>query len=121
LVAKKFISRIKTSVGMTYNFSTGRPYFNPNRPISEFLTDRTPAYNSLSINANYLTTIGKAFAVVVLGINNVLQQEQIFSYRYSADGAMRTAITPSAKSFVFVGVFVSWGTDRRQDVLDNQN
>ena len=118
LVAKKFVSKIKTSLGMTYNYSTGRPYLNPNRPVSEFLTDRTPAYNSLSINANYLTTIGKAFAVIVLSVTNVLGQEQIYSYRYSADGATRTAITPSAKSFVFLGVFVSWGTDRRQDVLD---
>ncbi len=118
LVAKKFISKISTSLGMTYNYATGRPYFNPNRPAAEFLTDRTPAYNSLSINASYLTNIRKAFAVVVFSVTNVLGQQQIFDYRYSADGSTRTAISPSAKSFVFLGLFVSWGTDRRQDVLD---
>lgn len=49
LVAKKFFPKIKTSVGMSYNFATGRPYYNPK---SEFLSDRTPVYNNLSINAS---------------------------------------------------------------------
>ncbi len=121
LVAKKFFPKIRTSLGMAYNYATGRPYFNPNRTETEFLVDRTPAYNNLSINASYLTTVRKAFAVFVLGVTNVLNQEQIFGYRYSPDKTMRTAITPAAKQFFFVGAFFSWGTDRRQEVLDNQN
>jgi hypothetical protein len=121
LVAKKFFAKIKTSVGLSYNFATGRPFFNPNRPPSEFLEDRTPAYHNLSINASYLTTVRKAFTVFVLGVSNVLNQEQVFGYRYSLDGAMRTAISPAARQFFFVGAFFSWGTDRRQEVLDNQN
>lgn len=121
LVLKKFIPKISTSVGMTYSYSTGRPYYNPNQPVSAFLSDRTPDYQNLSLNASYLTTIHKAFAVFVIGAQNVLGNEQIFSYRYSNDGTMRTAITPAAKRFFFLGAFVSWGTDRRQEVLDNQN
>jgi vitamin B12 transporter len=121
LVAKKYFSKIRTSAGLTYSYSTGRPYFNPNRPASEFLSDRTPAYQNLSINLSYLTMIRKAFTVIVVGVTNVLNQEQIFNYRYSPDGTMRTAITPAARQFFFVGAFMSWGTDRRQEVLDNQN
>lgn len=121
LVAKKFFPKWKTSIGLAYNYATGRPYYNPNRPPEEFLKDRTPAYNNLSINASYLTTVRKSFAVFVLGITNVLNQEQIFGYRYSVDGTTRTAITPAAYRFFFVGAFFSWGTDRRQEVLDNQN
>jgi hypothetical protein len=120
LVAKKFFPKISTSIGMTYNFATGRPYYNPNLPVSQFLTDRTPAYHNLSLNASYLTTIHRAFAVFVLGVTNVLGQEQVFGYRYSPDGTNRTAITPFAKRFIFIGAFVSWGTDRRKEVLDNQ-
>lgn len=121
LVAKKYFPKWRTSLGMTYNYATGRPYFNPNQPQSNFLADRTPDYHNLSLNASYLTMIRGAFAVFVLGLSNALRQEQIFGYRYSDDGATRTAITPTAKRFVFVGAFVSWGTDRRQEVLDNQN
>lgn len=121
VVGKKFFPKIATGVGFTYSYATGRPYFNPNRPESDFLTDRTPDYHNLSVNANYLTTIRGAFAVFVLGVQNVLGNEQIFGYRYSPDGAMRQAITPTAKRFIFLGAFVSWGVDRRQEVLDNQN
>jgi vitamin B12 transporter len=118
LVAKKYFPGIRTSMGLAYNYATGRPYFNPQ---SDFLVDRTPEYHNLSINASYLTTVRKAFAVFVMGVTNVLNQEQIFGYRYSPDGQMRTAISPAAKQFFFVGAFFSWGTDRRQEVLDNQN
>ncbi len=121
LVAKHFIPKIATSIGISYNYATGRPYYNPNQPTDAFLSDRTPDYHNLSLNVSYLTTIRGAFAVFVLSVQNVLRQDQIFGYRYSDDGAMRTAITPAAKQFVFVGAFVSWGTDRRQEVLDNQN
>ncbi|MFN0035548.1 MAG: TonB-dependent receptor [Saprospiraceae bacterium] len=120
LVAKKFFPKIKTSMGMTYNYATGRPYYNPD-PKIEFLSDRTPAYHNLSVNASYLTTVRKAFAVFVLGVTNVLNQEQVFGYRYSPNGKDRKAISPAAKRFIFVGAFFSWGTDRRQEVLDNQN
>jgi len=121
LVAKKYFAKLRTSLGMTYNYATGRPYYNPNRPESAFLSDRTPDYHNLSLSASYLTMIRGAFAVFVLGVQNVLGQEQVFGYRYSADGSMRDAIKPAAKRFIFAGAFVSWGTDRRQEVLDNQN
>ncbi|MEZ4924695.1 MAG: TonB-dependent receptor [Saprospiraceae bacterium] len=121
LVAKKFFFKLRTNVGMSYSYSTGRPYFNPNRPLDEFLSDKTPAYQNLSLTLSHLTTIGKAFTVIVLNVSNILNQEQIFSYRYSPDGTMRTAITPAARQFFFVGAFLSWGTDRRQEVIDNQN
>ncbi|HNG90307.1 MAG TPA: TonB-dependent receptor, partial [Saprospiraceae bacterium] len=120
LVVKKFFSKISTSAGLSYNYATGRPFYNPNRPASEFLADRTPAYHNLSVNASYLTHIGKAFTVIVLSISNTLNQQQIFGYRYSPDGSVRTPIRPAAQQFFFVGAFLSWGTDRRQEVIDNQ-
>lgn len=120
LVAKKFFPKIKTSVGMTYSYSTGRPYFNPNRPATEFLADRTPDYQNLSLNASYLTKIKGAFTVIVFGVQNALGQEQIFGYRYSSDGKSRIALTPGARRSFFVGCFSSWGIDRRQEILDKQ-
>ena len=121
LVAKKFFPKLRTSIGMTYSYATGRPYYDPNRPESEFLSDRTPDYHNLSVNASYLTMIRGAFTVFVFGVQNVLGHEQIFGYRYTDDGSMRMAVTPAAKRFFFVGAFMSWGIDRRQEVLGNQN
>lgn len=118
LVVKRFFTKLRTNFGITYSYATGRPFYNPNLSESQFLTERTPEYHNFSVSASYLTTIRKAFAVIVLGVTNVFNQEQIFGYRYSSDGQIRTAITPGANQFVFVGAFISWGIDRRQEVLD---
>lgn len=120
LVVKKFFPDITTSLSLSYNYATGRPYYNPNRTADEFLSDRTPDYHNLSLSVSYITAIRNTFAVFVLSVQNVLRQDQIFDYRYSSDGSMRTEITPAAKQFFFIGAFFSWGTDRSQEVLDKQ-
>ncbi len=121
LVAKKFFLKLRTNVSITYSYATGRPYYNPNRSPSEFLVDRTPNYQNLSMNVSYLTEIRGAFTVFVAGLSNITGNDQIFGYRYSADGKSRMEITPGAKRFLFVGCFASWGIDRRQEVIDKQN
>lgn len=120
LVIKKFFPSLKLGVGATYSFATGRPYYNPQKPNSEFMSDKTKPFHNLGINANYLTTIKKAFTVFVLSITNVTGYQPVYGYRFSANGQNKVAIGPTAKQFVFMGMFVSWGIDRRQEVIDNQ-
>lgn len=119
LVFKKFFPKIMTSVGFTYNYASGRPYYNPNNPV--FLGDKTYDYHSLNINASYLTTIGKAFTVFVISVTNVPGFNQVYGYRYSFDGLSREAIVPPAKRSVFIGMFMSFGQDRSKDVINNNN
>ncbi len=83
VVTKKFISSLSTSVGLTYTFASGRPYFNPNRPSEEFMLDRTSHYHNLSAMVAYLTKIKQANAILVLSVKNVLGSDQVFGYRYS--------------------------------------
>ncbi|HMG17059.1 MAG TPA: TonB-dependent receptor, partial [Saprospiraceae bacterium] len=119
LVFKKFFTKIRTNLSATYTFATGRPYYNPNKPDSEYLSDRTASYNALGISASYLTTVAKAFTVIVFSVTNVTGAKQVFGYRYSSDGMIKSEINPPAPRFFFLGVFMSWGIDRTQDVLDN--
>jgi outer membrane receptor for ferrienterochelin and colicin len=119
LVFKQFFPKLMLGYGITYNWASGRPYYNPNQPISNFMSDRTQAYNALGINANYLTHIGKAFTVLVLGVSNALGNQQVFGYRYSTNGQNREAIGLTASRFVFVGCFMNWGVDRRQQQVDD--
>lgn len=128
LVVKKFVLPWKTGFNLSYNFATGRPYYHfafDNTQGKYVIGDagRTINYNSMSFSVNYLPSIGKknpkAFVVWVLGINNVLGQNQVFNYNYSNDGSRKEAVTPPSKRFIFLGCFLSFGIDRTQDAINN--
>lgn len=114
LNTRYFIESLQISMGFTYSFSSGRPYYNPSD--SEFLASRSPAYHNLSFNAAYLTSIGKWFTVVFAGVDNVLNQKNILGYRYSADGQERYPILPPLYRSVFVGVNISLTSFKKEEL-----
>ncbi|MBP6430618.1 MAG: TonB-dependent receptor [Ferruginibacter sp.] len=127
-VFKRFVLPWKTGFNLSYNFATGRPYYRIayNNALSKYeITNegKTINYNSMSFSVNYLPNLGKTnkktFAVWVLGINNVLGQQQIFNYNFSNDGSRKEAITNPSKRFAFIGLFLSFGIDRTQDAINN--
>lgn len=120
LVYKHYIPSTQLNLGATYTFATGRPYYNPNRPESEFMKDRTRSLNTLSVNVNYLTSIGKAFTVFVFTMTNVLGNDQEYGFRYSSDKLRRNMVGPMAPRFFYLGMFMSFGIDRRQEQIDRQ-
>lgn len=125
LVLKKFWTKRMMGVNWSFNWATGRPYYNPNKPSEEYLSDRTPFYSANNFSFNWIKMKEKTFWVFVVGVNNVFNQKQIFTYQYSsmqkdANGDyIRDTTTPPAKMSFFVGVFMSWGTDRSQDAINN--
>jgi len=117
VVYKYYISKITSQIGFTYKFANGRPYYNPENP--DFLQDRTKPYNDFSFNISYLTNIWDNFTIVYFSINNVLGFDNVFGYRYSvnpdSNGNYNSyAITPGAKRFVFLGVFISLDVAKRK-------
>lgn len=124
IVLKKFWVKQMFGVNWSWNWSTGRPYYNPNNSKNDFLTDRTIAYSSNNFSLNWLPKIGKANTVVVVGINNVFNETQIFGYNYSnrlkdSNGQLiREAVIPPAPRSFFLGVFFSWGVDRTQQNIN---
>ncbi len=127
-VVKKFVTKWKTGFNMSYNFATGRPYYNftyDNTQNKYIIGDagKTINYNSMSFSVNYLPNLGKTnkktFLVWVLGINNVLGQNQVFNYNYNNAGTRKEAVTPPSKRFVYIGCFLSFGIDRTQDAINN--
>lgn len=128
LVVKKFVTKWKTGFNLSYNFATGRPYYyfaydNVQNKYVIGDAGKTINYNSMSFSVNYLPGIGKknpkAFVVWVLGINNVLGQDQVFNYNYNNNGSRKEAVTPPSKRFIFIGCFLSFGIDRTQDAINN--
>lgn len=125
IVIKKFWVKKMFGINWSWNWATGRPYYNPNKPAAQFMSDRTPFYNTNNVSFNWLTKIAKSNAVVVLGINNVFHQKQIFTYSYSSrltnsDGVFeKQVVGPPASMSFFVGLFMSWGVDRTQQTINN--
>ncbi len=127
-VAKKFVLPWKTGFNASYNFATGRPYYNlgfDNTQAKYIVKEegRTINYNSLSFSLNYLPNLGKigkkTFSVWVLSFTNVLGQPQIYGYNYSSLNSNKQAIIPPSKRFLFIGCFLSFGIDRTQDAINN--
>ena len=128
LVVKKFVTKWKTGFNLSYNFATGRPYYyfaydNVQNKYVIGDAGKTINYNGMSFSVNYLPKLGKtnakSFIVWVLGINNVLGQNQVFNYNYNNNGSRKEAVTPPSRRFIFIGCFMSFGIDRTQDAINN--
>lgn len=127
-VAKKFVVKWKTGFNMSYNFATGRPYYNfafDNTQNKYVIKEegKTINYNALNFSLNYLPNLGKpkakTFAVWVVSLTNVLGQKQIYGYNFSSLNNNKVPVLPPSKRFLFVGCFLSFGIDRTQDAINN--
>ncbi|NMM47678.1 TonB-dependent receptor [Marinigracilibium pacificum] len=119
IVYKHFIDKIKTQVGMSYSFASGRPYNDPNS--NGFNSGKTRAYHDLSMNFSYLW---KSNIIIHGSVTNVLGTKNIFGYEYSdklnENGQYNSrAITPMAPRFVFLGVFITLSKNKTLNELPN--
>lgn len=107
VVFKHWFPEITTSLGLTYSFATGRPYFNPNNP--QFLGDRGKNFHNLSMNVSYLTSLFNSFTIIFFSVDNLFGYANVYGYRYSDDGKIKAAVLPQALRWAFVGAFISLG------------
>jgi len=119
IVGKKYVSAIKSQVGVTYSFSSPRTYHNPNK--EGFNNGRTPSYQDLSMNISYLP---KPFLIIHASITNVLGRDNVFGYEYSStpDGNGMYAERPiklPATRFIFLGVFITLSKNKSINQLPN--
>jgi hypothetical protein len=119
LVYKHFIHPVKSQMGFTWSYTSGRPFHNPNQQA--FNAGHTPAYVDLSFNCIYLP---KPALIVYLYCTNVLGSENIFGYEYSGQlnesGVYISRPTGQpAKRFVFAGIFITLSKERTVNQLPN--
>ncbi|MBO0329447.1 TonB-dependent receptor [[Muricauda] lutisoli] len=119
LVTKYWVDKLRSQVGLSYSYGSGRPYHNPNNP--GFMEERTKSYNNLSFNWAYLIDQQK---ILYFSISNLLSIINVSNYQYTdvpdVNGFYdRRAITPPADSFFFVGFFWTISTDGKSNQLDN--
>ena len=126
IVTKKFVEKIKLNVNLAYNYASGRPYYNIGYDGANYkFNDRgtIPEYHNVSFALNYLPFIGKknpkSYPVYVLQVSNIFNLRQTYGYNYSYNGYRKEAIVPTSRMFVFIGAFISFGTDRSDEVINN--
>jgi len=119
IVTKYWISDLRSQLGLTNTFSTGRPYNDPNQ--TSFMSAKTKSYNNLSLSWAYLLSPQK---ILYFSVSNVLGTKNVFGYDYAStaetDGNFRRqAITPTADRFFFVGFFWTISDDKKTNQLEN--
>jgi hypothetical protein len=105
MVYKQFVPKIMTNFGLTYTYTSGRPYYDAATP--QFLSDRTKPFHNLSAAASYIRSIKGNFCVFFLTVDNVLGTKNEFGYRYSNDGKTRFPVIPTAYRTLFFGISVN--------------
>ncbi|MDV6168049.1 carboxypeptidase-like regulatory domain-containing protein [Flavobacterium sp. DG1-102-2] len=119
IVTKYWINSLRSQVGITHSFNSGRPYDNPNE--TAFMNRQTKCYNNLSMSWAWLMSPQK---IVYISVSNVTGSSNVFGYTYAnnpgADGQYaRQAITQQASRFFFVGFFWTISDDKAKNQLDN--
>ena len=111
LVYKHYISKTDSYISAGYEFSSGRPYINPNISFTEM--KRTKSYNNLSLSIFHFTEIFGKFTMIFAQVTNILGSENIFGYRYAKYpdefGVYESEpVIPVSRRFYLVGLFVSF-------------
>ncbi|OIQ17256.1 MAG: TonB-dependent receptor [Flavobacterium sp. MedPE-SWcel] len=119
VVTKYFISSLRSQLGVTYSFNSGRPYDNPNE--AAFMNGKTNTYNNLSLSWAWLLNQQK---ILYFSMSNVIGNDNVFGYDYAntpnVNGQFdRQAITQAADRFFFVGFFWTISDDKKTNQLDN--
>jgi len=105
IITKYFIDKIQTNISLSYNYASGRTYYNPENSV--FLGDKSAPYQNVSLSISYLTNIWKMFTVIYFGVDNITDRHNILGYRYSPDGSAKYPMIPPVYRSIFFGINLS--------------
>ncbi|MFK7953705.1 MAG: carboxypeptidase-like regulatory domain-containing protein [Ekhidna sp.] len=119
VVVKKFVDPLKSQLGFTYSLASPRKYNDLNS--DGFMGGETPLYHDLSFNISYLYS---SQVIIHAMVNNVFGINNIYGYEYAdapnSEGFYANrAITPPAKRFIFLGIFITLSKDKSINQLPN--
>ena len=103
------------TVGATYKISTGRPYTPVNGSVYDSTqnayipiygttnSDRFPVYQRVDINAQDYFTVFNRFIVIFFALNNLFNQDNLYTYSYNFDYSKKIAIRSTNIRTVYFG------------------
>jgi len=119
LVTKYWVNSLRSQIGLTYSFNSGRPYNDPNK--TEFMSEKTKTYNNLSFSWAYLVSQQK---ILYFSVSNVMGADNVFGYQYANNPDtggqfQRRAIGQPADRFFFIGFFWTISDNKKDNQLKN--
>ena len=119
VVYKHFITKLKSQLGLTYSFGSGRPYYDPN--VEKFNGSLTPYYQDVSANVSYLP---RNWLIIYASCTNLLGRNNIFGYDFAStpgDNGVYAgrAVRQAAARFAFVGVLITISKNKSVNQLPN--
>lgn len=119
LVTKYWINSLRSQIGLTHSFNSGRPYNDPNK--TDFMSGKTKTYNNLSLSWAYLVSQQK---ILYFSVSNVMGTDNVFGYQYAnnpdtSGQFQRKAIGQPADRFFFVGFFWTISDNKKDNQLKN--
>ena len=129
IAIKRYFQDINFSANLSYSLATGRPYYNmqTNADGKSSILDKgiTNTYDQMNLSFAYLFTLfkkwkNKDFSGIGFGVSNIFGTLQIFGYNYSYNGLNKVPVTLPANRSYYIGLFMTFGIDRRNDFI-NEN
>ncbi len=110
-IYKHYISKTDSYISAGYEYSSGRPYINPNIGLTDMI--KTKSYNNLSLSIFHFTKVFGKFTMIFAQVTNILGSENIYGYRYAKypdeSGVYESEqVIPVSRRFYLVGLFVSF-------------
>jgi hypothetical protein len=121
IVYKHWIGDWRSYVGASFRYGSPRVYNDKNS--TEFNAAKLPSNASLDMNWSFLY---RQNIILYASVTNVLGFDQVYGYRYdttpNSNGVYdKTPVLPAAKSFFFVGCFITLTKNGETNQLDKIN
>ncbi|MFT7482509.1 MAG: hypothetical protein ACI8WW_001447 [Oceanospirillaceae bacterium] len=112
LVYKHFFVKSNLNIGATFTHTSGRPFYQFNDSFQDIR--ETPNFQNLSISVAKVFKVRQHLMVFYAALDNVLARQNVFGYRFSADGKESFEVRPPVYRTFFCGFSWSIGELDRQ-------
>ena len=113
---KYSIPAVKSILGITNRFASGRPYHDPTK--AGIINSTTGFYNSIDMSLTYLAS---KKVIIYASATNLLGRQNVYNYTYTTDATMpggyrKTPVIDSSNHFFYIGIFITLSGKTAYDV-----
>jgi len=113
---KYSIPAVKSILGITNRFASGRPYHDPTK--AGIMNATTGFYNSVDMSLTYLAS---KKVIIYASATNLLGRQNVYNYTYTTDATMpggyrKTPVIDSSNHFFYIGIFITLSGKTAYDV-----